>query len=204
MMGKASNLSHFLTGKVVLALFVVTAATGGFLLGYFVGKSVSSPSIPPAARQPLSEGESAPPAPVPGPNPMGEGSSAAVPVVQSPSAENKQAEIAPSVPEKTPLKGEARDEGKGAKDVSGSAGSSSGKVVYTVQAGAFRNQKDAEALKRKLEAKKYKTSIKKEADAKGVVFFKVRTGEFENKKEASLFALKLKTDGLNAFATAKK
>ena len=68
----------------------------------------------------------------------------------------------------------------------------------------LRNQKDAEALKRKLEAKKYKTSIKKEADAKGVVFFKVRTGEFENKKEASLFALKLKTDGLNAFATAKK
>ena len=200
MMGKASNLSHFLTGKVVLALFVVTAATGGFLLGYFVGKSVSSPSIPPAARQPLSEGENAPPAPVPGPNPMGE----AVPVVQSPSVENKQAEIAPPVPEKTPLKGEARDEGKGAKDVSGSAGSSSGKVVYTVQAGAFRNQKDAEALKHKLEAKKYKTSIKKEADAKGVVLFKVRTGEFENKKEASLFALKLKTDGLNAFATAKK
>jgi cell division septation protein DedD len=94
---------------------------------------------------------------------------------------------------------------EGAKDVSGSAGSSSGKVVYTVQAGAFRSQKDAEALKRKLEAKKYKALIKKEADAKGVFFFKVRSGEFENRKEASVFALKLKkTDGLDAFAVEKK
>jgi len=177
MTGKASNLSRFLTGKVVLALFVVTAATGGFLLGYFVGKSISSPSMPPAARQPLSEGEIAPVA-LPRPNPVSDGSSPAVPVVQGLSAENKQAEP---------------------------AGSSSGKVAYTVQAGAFRNQKDAEALKHKLEAKGYKIFIKKEPNSKGVVLFKVRTGEFEKKKEASVFALKLKkTDELNAFAVEKK
>ncbi len=203
MKGKASNLSRFLTGKVVLALFVVTAATGGFLLGYFVGKSVSSPSMPPAARQPLGEGETAPVA-VLRPNQASDGSSPTVPVVQGPSAGNKQAEIAP-VPEKTPLKAEAGDEKKGVKDAPKPADSSSGKVAYTVQAGAFRNQKDAEALKHKLEAKGYKAFIKKEPNSRGVVLFKVRTGEFEKKKEASVFALKLKkTDGLNAFAVEKK
>jgi len=241
-----------LSGKVLLGILVVTATTGGFTLGYFVGKSVSSPSLSSSARQQLNEGESAPPTPVPGPNPAGEGSSAAVAVVQSPLPENKQPDIAPSSPVKSPLRAETKDEGKagssrgqtlsgsevktsssekglpaqtalsrtagpgdpaaaksspsgGARDVSVSAGSSAGKVVYTVQAGAFRNRKDAEALKRKLEAKNYKTSVKKEAGAKGVVFFKVRTGEFENKKEASAFAMELKnTDGLNAFAMAKK
>jgi cell division septation protein DedD len=241
-----------LSGKVLLGILVVTATTGGFTLGYFVGKSVSSPSLSSSARQQLTEGESAPPAPVPGPNPVGEGPSAALAVVQSPLPENKQPGIAPTAPANSPLRGETKDEGKagslkgqtpsgsdvkmssgekglssqtavsrtagpgdqaaaksspseGARDVSGFAGSSAGKVTYTVQAGAFRNRKDAEALRHKLEARKYKTSVKKEAGAKGVVFFKVRTGEFENKKEASAFALELKnTDGLDAFALAKK
>ena len=241
-----------LSGKVLLGILAVTVTTGGFTLGYFVGKGVSSPSPSSSARQQLNEGESAPPAPVPGPNPVGEGSSAALAVVQSPLPENKQPGVAPAAPVNSPLRGETKDEGKagplrgqtpsgsdvkmssgekglppqtavsrtagpgdqaaaksspseGARDVSGSAGSSVGKVTYTVQAGAFRNQKDAEALRRKLEGRKYKASVKKEAGAKGVVFFKVRTGEFENKKEASAFALELKnTDGLNAFALAKK
>lgn len=235
----ASRLSHMLSGKVLLGILVVTATTGGFTLGYFVGKGVSSPSPSSSARQQLNEGESAPPAPVPGPNPVGEGSSAALAVVQSPLPENKQPGIAPTAPVNSPLRGEtpsgsdvkmssgekglpsqtavSRTAGpgdqaaaksspsEGARDVTGSAASSAGKVTYTVQAGAFRNREDAEALRRKLEARKYKTSVKKEAGAKGMVFFKVRTGEFENKKEASAFALELKnTDGLSAFALAKK
>lgn len=75
------------------------------------------------------------------------------------------------------------------------------KVVYTVQAAAFKQQKDAFSLRQTLEGKGYKVSVKKETNPKGVVLFKVRVGEFEQKKDASVFALKLKkTDGLNAFA----
>ncbi|HYA31909.1 MAG TPA: SPOR domain-containing protein [Thermodesulfovibrionales bacterium] len=86
-----------------------------------------------------------------------------------------------------------------------SAGSPEDKVVYTVQAGAFRGQKDAEALKRKLEAKGYKVTLKKETTPKGLTFYKVRAGEFARKKEAAVLAIKLKkTDGLNAFATLRK
>jgi cell division protein FtsN len=86
-----------------------------------------------------------------------------------------------------------------------SAGSPEEKVVYTVQAGAFRGQKDAEALKRKLEAKGYKVTLKKETTPKGLTYYKVRAGEFARKKEAAVLAIKLKkTDGLNAFATLRK
>jgi cell division septation protein DedD len=85
-----------------------------------------------------------------------------------------------------------------------SADSSNKKVVYTIQAAAFKHQKDAYALRQTLEAKGYKVSVKKETNPKGVVLFKVRVGEFEQKKDASVFALKLKrTDGLNAFAVRK-
>ncbi len=228
-----------LPGKVLLGILLVTASTGGFTLGYFVGKSVSPSSASFSARQPLSGGEAASQAPVAVPGPPGGEPSAPVSVAQSPPSEDRQSGIALPGLEKSPLKTgtSSGSEGKkpsgekglpgqaagsqgagqgdqattkslpsgGSREVSGSADSSAGKVVYTVQAGAFRNQKDAEALKRKLEARKYKASIRKEADAKGVAFFKVRTGEFDTKKEASVFALKLrKAEGLNAFAMARK
>jgi cell division protein FtsN len=85
-----------------------------------------------------------------------------------------------------------------------SADSSHRKVVYTVQAAAFKQQKDADTLRQTLEGKGYNVGIKKEPGPKGVVLFKVRVGEFGQKKDASVFALKLKkTDGLNAFAIVK-
>jgi cell division protein FtsN len=97
----------------------------------------------------------------------------------------------------------AQESGKDASTES--AASSQKKVVYTVQAGAFRGKKDAETLKHKLEAKGYKVFVRKESNSKGTTLYKVRAGEFETKKEASLFALKLKkTDDLNAFAIEKK
>lgn len=77
-------------------------------------------------------------------------------------------------------------------------------VIYTVQAGAFKNSKDAETLKHKLESKGYKAYIKKSVAAKDIKIFKVRTGEFMNKKDAEAVALKLKkAEGLKAFVTFK-
>ncbi|MBI3378468.1 MAG: SPOR domain-containing protein [Nitrospirae bacterium] len=76
-------------------------------------------------------------------------------------------------------------------------------IKYTVQAGAFKNLKEAEALKHKLEAKGYKAYIKKYAKSKNPKLYKVRTGEFAAREEAAALALKLKNEGLKAFVTLK-
>lgn len=76
-------------------------------------------------------------------------------------------------------------------------------IKYTVQAGAFKNLKEAEILKHKLEAKGYKAYIKKYAKSKNPKLYKVRTGEFAAKEEAAALALKLKNEGLKAFVTLK-
>ena len=76
-------------------------------------------------------------------------------------------------------------------------------IKYTVQAGAFKNLKEAETLKHKLETKGYKAYIKKYAKSKNPKLYKVRTGEFAAKEEAAALALKLKNEGLKAFVTLK-
>ncbi|MCX5716938.1 MAG: SPOR domain-containing protein [Nitrospirae bacterium] len=76
-------------------------------------------------------------------------------------------------------------------------------IKYTVQAGAFKNLKEAETLKHKLETKGYKAYIKKYAKSKNPKLYKVRTGEFAVKEEATALALKLKNEGLKAFVTLK-
>ncbi len=76
-------------------------------------------------------------------------------------------------------------------------------IKYTVQAGAFKNLKEAEILKHKLETKGYKAYIKKYAKSKNPKLYKVRTGEFAAKEEAAALALKLKNEGLKAFVTLK-
>ena len=72
-----------------------------------------------------------------------------------------------------------------------------------MQAGAFKNLKEAEALRHKLEAKGYKAYIKKYAKSKNPKLYKVRTGEFSVREEAAALALKLKNEGLKAFVTLK-
>lgn len=79
------------------------------------------------------------------------------------------------------------------------------KGIYTVQAGAFKNEKEAVVLKKKLEKKGYNNIYMfREKKQKNEVLFKVRIGDFETKKEAEIFAVKLnKTEGLRSFAVKK-
>lgn len=58
------------------------------------------------------------------------------------------------------------------------------KSVYIIQAGAFKHRKDADALRRRLQAKGYKTTVRKDAGPAGAALFKVQAGEFRTKKEA--------------------
>jgi cell division septation protein DedD len=75
---------------------------------------------------------------------------------------------------------------------------------YTVQAGAFNDISDANALKAKLDKKGYKTYITSSETQKHKKFYKVRIGNFATRKEAEIISIKIKTiEGLNTFVTFK-
>lgn len=68
--------------------------------------------------------------------------------------------------------------------------------TYCVQVGAFKDRKDAEALKNDLMGKGYKIHV---TASEGNVY-KVRTGRLKNKKEADVLALRLKSaEKISAF-----
>lgn len=78
---------------------------------------------------------------------------------------------------------------------------SSGKIVYTVQIGAFKSEAEAENIRAKYDKKGYKAYIIISHE-KNKKIYKVRTGEFREKKDADILSLKLrKTEGLNTFVT---
>lgn len=77
-------------------------------------------------------------------------------------------------------------------------------TAYTVQAGAFKKQSEADYLRRILASRGYNVQITQSV-SKGVVVYKVMTGDFNNKKDAVILALKLKnTEGINAFVKTKE
>ena len=224
--------------RMVLILFIVTAGTGGFILGYAVGSHLSPAPASSVGTQVQNDPAAQALSPLPNltmksdPLPSGDGASQgiqkkgvqegvstishdlssqpntvnetkkAVPsekAVQSNSISPKNIKTASEPLAKASLGQEA------SKRVSSETGDSSHKkVIYTVQAGAFKSRKDAEKIKVKLEQYNYNISIKKEIISKDNLLFKVRVGEFERKTEAEVFALKIKNaDGLNAFVTVK-
>ena len=193
------------SGKVILFLIIVTVKSGGFLLGYFVGKSLNTPSVTqsPIPKQTMSEStvsakevaqtleKNAPPEPTPQ-----KPGSPPIPVQSSPvphaavSRDHEQKAPVPSsgVNEKTTSPRETKSTGDEG-------------VAYTVQVGAFKNQKEADSLRMKLDSKGYRVYTKK-GTLKGTTVFKVMVGEFARKKEAEVFALKLRnTERLNAYIT---
>ena len=202
------------SGKVILFLITVTATSGGFLLGYFVGKSMSTPSVTqsPVPKQTISI-TTVPPKEIAEtveknaqaleknvsvePTPQKPGSPL-IPVQSSPAPhaavirDHEQKAPRPSlgVNEKTTPPRETKSTGDEG-------------VVYTVQVGAFKNQKEADSLRVKLDSKGYKVYTKKGTLQKATVF-KVMVGEFTRKKEAEVFALKLRNaERLNAYVTLR-
>ena len=245
-----ARIAALLPGKVVLIIITTTAVTGGFTLGYFVGRSVSPSSEPSILKESTGNDlASVPVAPNPSFELKNEASSSPLPQMEPSPLQSTQASAPPALHGATPLTADMRNEekinpksqkaamtekkiapgtgeqssppvgvsnqDKGTRNTSDlqtsvkstsaqSTDSSHRKVVYTVQAAAFKQQKDADILRQTLEGKGYKVFTKKEPGPKGVTLFKVRVGEFEQKKDASVFAVKLKKmDGLNAFAVVK-
>lgn len=75
---------------------------------------------------------------------------------------------------------------------------------YVVQAGAFKSASDANALKAKLNRKRYKASVILTETKKHEKLYKVVIGEFTAKPEAELLSVKIKkAEGLHTFVTVK-
>jgi DedD protein len=194
------------SGKVILFLITITATSGGFLLGYFVGKSMNTPSVTqsPVPKQTMSI-TTVPPKEIAQtveknvssePTPQKPGSPP-IPVQSSPaphaSVIRDHEQKAPPMP--SPGVNEKATPPRGTKNA-GDEG-----AAYTVQVGAFKNQKEADSLRVKLDSKGYKVYTKKGTLKKATVF-KVMVGEFARKKEAEVFALKLRNaERLNAYVT---
>jgi cell division septation protein DedD len=196
-------MSVGLSGKLALIAITVTAMAGGFGLGYVVGRNVPAPPVQLAAQVVLS-------------NPPGPDVRVAKEEVKpqdSPSPSPAQAPVrddSTASRRATPPEGQktatppAAEPGKAAvaANMSDDPKVQSG-PVYTVQVGAFKNRKDADALTANLEGKGLKARRQK-VGKKDKALYKVTVGEFSEKKEAEVLALKLKkTEGLKTFVTPK-
>lgn len=119
----------------------------------------------------------------------------------APKSQPKAAAKAASKPPAAKIAENEKPAGASAQDnkTSGAQG-----AAYTVQAGAFKKQSEADYLRRILASKGYNVQIT-ESVSKGAPVYKVMTGNFNNKKDAVILALKLKnTEGINAFVKPRE
>ncbi len=184
------------SNRLYLFIIVFTAITIGFIIGYVVGSGSSKSPSGPVQSRPSQQGRETPsedlsrvdlklqeridePSKTGHDNPekAGDGIKEQLERVTTHNKDNSSEEVSR----------ETQKEG------------------YTVQVGAFKNEKEAQALETKLKKKGYNNIIYMVKEGKsGTGLFKIRIGDFKTKKEAEIFAIKLhKTEGLEAFATKK-
>jgi cell division protein FtsN len=198
---KAKRKTALPDRKFIIAIIIVTSALS-FSLGYFVGgagdkgkqpgyRIIAAPKL---EAIPQTQEQTAP-------SDAPQIASASQPVIVA-SDDSQWREGEKSPPQK-PLPVQPAIQKEPAEPRVEGDNSHQNDIKYTVQTGAFKNLKEAETLKHKLETKGYKTYIKKYAKSKNPKLYKVRIGEFAVKEEATALALKLKNEGLKAFVTLK-
>lgn len=200
--GKGRHKESISGRKIIMAIVVITSALS-FTLGYFVGTSVlKEKHIQPPGIGSQQQAIAIPPRQETAPVPQSQ-----LPVAneQLPQDKTMPVKTVTVKEENNPVAPSLAKEGEGGLSAKNKQKSLQNETVYTVQAGAFKNPKDALSLKHKLENKGYKAYIKKSAEEKNGKLFKVRTGEFTDREKAEYFALKLKkSEGIKAaFVTAK-
>lgn len=106
--------------------------------------------------------------------------------LQKPTGETPSSKPAPSPAAKPPAMPSVSSEQLGAapKTAPKPEPKSTGKIIYHVQLGAFKNTNNAEALAKDYKAKGYETFIQKNAGKDKETLYRVLIGKFENKKEA--------------------
>ena len=221
-----------ISGRIALIIITVTTATGGFTLGYLVGRNAPSSDVSIIPGRSAGDGASATNLQIPStggsdalshgnsveqPLPSGDKSAPSTSASLETSRKGEELSKRVSLPEKVQDFSDTEDKsGSGRKGIPGEKSTASPsrpddrsskasvppgtgnyeagshgtavsplkKSVYIIQAGAFKHRKDADALRRRLEAKGYKASVRKDAGPAGATLFKVQAGEFGTKKEA--------------------
>lgn len=163
---------------IVLAMFV---AGGSFALGFFVGKATDSANI---AKEVVSGPSAAEPVLLPHLPPKPRTTEDAKTKEALPAVEGVR-EVAKPPKEALPRKPKESAETKAA---------------FSVQTGAFKSAEEADALKKRLEAKGFEVYILSRGQESPL--YKVRVGRYEGRKEAEETALRLReSEGINAFVS---
>ncbi|MEW6584816.1 MAG: SPOR domain-containing protein [Nitrospirota bacterium] len=188
-------------GTIILALVVASSLT--FLLGYFVGKSMNSPGV--NRTQASSAFVPSRPGAAGAPEQKAEPEQSVRMTVQDPGQTQTTETAGPQ--EKAEKQGSKpkdvkRDTNEKHSTQERKADNGIKTRKYTVQAGAFKNESDAQALKAELEKKGYKSNVTASQGKNRERLFKVIVGTFAVRKDAEILALKLKKSaGLKAFVT---
>lgn len=208
-----------LSARVILIMITVTATTGGFILGYLVGKKTSSDVNLIAMKQQAADPALQKNEKMPAEAALAQDQVAAqTSAPQSPAAQEQKSPAANETPMQIPAKPSAvqntekekalepapniKPDSK--KDATSPPENLNGGSAYFVQVGAFSSQSKAERLKHTLDSKGYKASIRKWSSKKHRMLYKVIAGEFSSKEEAEILALRLKkTEGLSASVNKK-
>lgn len=185
------------SGKTIVIVIVIVTCTVSFALGYFVGKTdvkdrpekyqIVAASSKEEILKPMQAQQQAPNEQT---NP-----STALPVAKS--------EKPPEIQQPDPDKDKKNKPAATVKQEKKDSSTEESAFSYAVQVGAFKNQKDAEILKKKLEKKGHKPYIKKITGAKNIKLYKVRTGSFASKEEAGTLLARLKKEGFKPFITSQ-
>lgn len=181
-------------GFIIIAIFITSSLS--FTLGYFVGKSVRPPVVNQTSVFPAQESAEQ------------KNIESAGTVLQQPQQTQK---IQP--PEEIQGKESQVQQNNQTKETIMTQKTKEAKKTqttqkiqprkYTVQACAFKNVSDANALKARLDKKGYKTYITLETKNHKKLY-KVRMGDFATRKEAEILSIKIKkSEGLNTFVTFK-
>jgi cell division septation protein DedD len=213
--------SVFYIGKGVIILSIIVTSSISFMLGFFVGKSVVSPSAEKASViTPLAGSVQ---------KDIVIESKESMPQQQMPAEQPSEVQAPPEKPEQQKVKDV--QESQEIKKTRQSIGSkqdgefkqskekpamnqesrkpqevekTSTKVKYTVQIGAFKNDSEADSLKSKFNKKGYKAFTIVAKTKNHVKLYKVMIGEFSRREEAELLSVKIKrAEGLRTFVALK-
>jgi cell division septation protein DedD len=175
--------SVFYIGKGVIILALITTSSLGFLLGFFVGKNTQPPEATFQQQQPQQPAKTA--------KSVQPGIQASQSTPENPHPDNARTGV---------KSGQTQEQG-----ISQAVKRDAGSKTYAVQAGAFKNASEANALKAKLGKKGYKAYVATMETKEHNTLYKVLVGKFARKSEAELSAVGIsKNEGVHAFVTVRK
>ncbi len=187
------NSSVFFIGKGVVIIAILITSSLSFTLGYFVGKSFQPPVVNQTSvitQQDSAEQKNAEPDKKESDAQQPEQTQKPQETQQTVKAQQAQETQKTQITKETKQTKETQETTKTRK--------------YTVQAGAFKDASDANALKARLDKKGYKTFVTIVETKRHKNLYKVMIGDFADKKEAEVLSIKIKkAEGLKTFVTFK-